>query len=480
MTRVKASHAEERARTMYLIAYDISQYDVTNDQLLFSNQMDSRVQGRSISDYAIKIFYLIPVFTYAATEILICCLWNLVLRLVYGSCSLALDSFCSNFNNGTMTRQVPFKDSQNSRQKVALIKSPICKETTFSQGVKQGNKKDFCRSAKSPETFTSFKKTIKPEEMLQTKAENPNQQSLNTITNTKERTPQLRTKQWVTQEKIWKVDRDIKKDSASFHKNSAAKCQTDAGAEHEKEELLSEEERTTLELEDLGGEESECRREKENYESKEEGGCRSKVCPFSYTSSCEGAKEHKNGLKEPNMSILVSDSSAVLEEQFYSSALVEAHVATDTPEKHCPRSTSFEAGEAQTSSLPEHREKVGIAPACIATTPQCANTIRLADGDTCHIELLPEDLLRDQQSKDAQVTRSITDPYQSQGTLEVRNAKLEPRPINAPHYPIQTESQERVKAKNFWPRLRVNHGILSKIRFMSLRSDLRNDKMPHM
>lgn len=459
---------------MYLTAYDISQYDVTNDQLLFSNQMDSRVRGRSISDYAVKIFYLIPVFTYAATEILICCLWNLVLRLVYGLCSLALDSFCSNFNNGTMTRQVPFKDSQNSRQKVALIKSPICKETTFSQGVKQGNKKDVCRSAKSPETFTSFKKTIKPEEMLQTKAENPNQQSLNTITNTKERTPQLRTKQRVTQEKIWKVDRDIKEDSASFHKNSAAKCQTDAGAEHEKEELLSEEERTTLELEDLGGEESKCRQEKENYESKEEGGCRSKVCPFSYTSSCEGAKEHKNGLKEPKMSILVSDSSVVLEEQFYSSALVEAHIATDTPEKHCPGSTSLEAGEAQTSSLPEHREKVGIAPAC-----ECANTTRLADGDTCHIELLPEDLFRDQQNKYAQVPRSITDPYQSQGTLEVRNAKLEPRPINAPHYPIQTESQERVKAKNFWPRLRVNHGILSKFR-LSLRSDLRNKKMPHM
>jgi len=375
-----------------------------------------------------------------------------------------------------MTRQPPFKDSQNSRQKVALIKSPICKETTFSQGVKQGNKKDFCRSAKSPETFTSFKKTIKPEEMLQTKAENPNQQSLNAITNTKERTPQLGKKQWVTQEKIWKVDRDIKEDSASFHKNSAAKCQTDAEAEHEKEELLSEEERTTLELEDLGGEESECRREKDNYESKEEGGCRSKVCPFSYTNSCEGAKEHKNGLKEPNMSILKSDSSAVLEEQFYSSALVEAHIATDTRARYCPGSTSLEAGEAQTSSLPEHREKVGIAPACIATTPECANTTRLADGDTCHIELLPEDLFRDQQNR---VTRSITDPYQSQGIPEVRNAKLEPRPINAPHYPIQTESQERVKAKNFWPRLRVNHGILSKFR-LSLRSDLRNDKMPHM
>ena len=478
MTRVKASHAEERVRTMYLTANDISQYNVTNDQLLFSNQMDSRVRGRSISDYAVKIFYLIPVFTYAATEVLICCLWNLVLRLVYGLCSLAHDSFCSNFNNGKMTRQVTFKDSQNSRQKVALIKSPICKETTFSQGVKQGNKKDFCRSAKSPETFTSFKKTIKPQEMLQTKVENPNQQSLNTIKNTKERTPQLRTKQWVTQEKIWKVDRDIKEDSASFHKNSAAKCQTHAGAEQEKEELLSEEERTTLELEDLGGEESECRREKENYESKE-GGCRSNVCPFSYTSSCEGAKEHENGLKEPNMSILVSDSSAVLEEQFYSSALVEAHIATDTPEKHCPRSTSLEAGEAQTSSLPEHRDKVGIAPACIATTPECGNTTRLADGDICHIELLPEDLLRDQQNKDAQVTRSITDPYQSQGTLEVRNAKMEPRPMNAPQYPIQTETQERVKAKNYWPRLRVNHGILSKFRFMSLRSDLRNDKMPH-
>jgi len=375
-----------------------------------------------------------------------------------------------------MTRQPPFKDSQNSRQKVALIKSPICKETTFSQGVKQGNKKDFCRSAKSPETFTSFKKTIKPEEMLQTKAENPNQQSLNAITNTKERTPQLGKKQWVTQEKIWKVDRDIKEDNASFHKNSAAKCQTDAEAEHEKEELLSEEERTTLELEDLGGEESECRREKDNYESKEEGGCRSKVCPFSYTNSCEGAKEHKNGLKEPNMSILKSDSSAVLEEQFYSSALVEAHIATDTRARYCPGSTSLEAGEAQTSSLPEHREKVGIAPACIATTPECANTTRLADGDTCHIELLPEDLFRDQQNR---VTRSITDPYQSQGIPEVRNAKLEPRPINAPHYPIQTESQERVKAKNFWPRLRVNHGILSKFR-LSLRSDLRNDKMPHM
>ena len=477
MTRVKASHAEERARTMYLTAYDISQYDVTNDQLLFSNQMDSRVRGRSISDYAVKIFYLIPVFTYAATEVLICCLWNFVLRLVYGLCSLTLDSFCSNFNNGTMTRQVPFKDSQNSRQKVALIKSPICKETTFFQGVKQGNKKDFCRSAKSPETFTSFKK--KPQEMLQTKAENPNQQSLNTITNTKERTPQLRTKQWVTKEKIWKVDRDIKEDSASFHKNSAAKCQTDAGAEHEKEELLSEEERTTLELEDLGGEGSDCRQEKENYESKD-GGCRSKVCHCSYTSSCEGAKEHKHGLKEPNTSILVSDSSTVLEEQFYSSAVVEAHITTDTPEKHCPRSTSLEAGEAQTSSLPEHREKVGIVPACIATTPECATTTRPADGDTCHIELLPEDLLRDQQNKDAQVTRPITDPYQSQGTLEVRNAKLESRPINVPRYPIQTESQERVKAKNVWPRLRVNHGILSKFRFMSLRSDLRNDKMPHM
>jgi len=176
------------------------------------------------------------------------------------------------------------------------------------------------------------------------------------------------------------------------------------------------------------------------------------------------------------MSILKSDSSAVLEEQFYSSALVEAHIATDTRARYCPGSTSLEAGEAQTSSLPEHREKVGIAPACIATTPECANTTRLADGDTCHIELLPEDLFRDQQNR---VTRSITDPYQSQGIPEVRNAKLEPRPINAPHYPIQTESQERVKAKNFWPRLRVNHGILSKFR-LSLRSDLRNDKMPHM
>ena len=452
--------------------------------------MDSRVRGRSISDYVVKIFYLIPVLTYAVTEIIICCLWNLLLRLAYSLCSLALDRVYSNFENGTMTRQVPFKD-KNSRHK-----APTCKETTSSPEVKQANKTGFYRSTKSPETFTSFEKTIESKGRLQTKTESRNQQNPITLKNTKKRTLQLIIKQWAIQEIIWKADRDLKEEGALLHKNSAAKCQTDTGGKHEKEELISGEEISTLELEDLGVEESErrprqekalecsLRVDKETSQSKkEEGSCRPKVCPFSYlnASSCEGAKENAHGLKEANTCILASDRSAVSEEQCCSSVLVKAHAPTDT--LHYSGLTPLEAGGAQTNSLSEHLEAVGVAPACVATKPDCANTTRVADGDTCQTELLLEDLFRDKYNKDAEVSRS--DPHQPQDTFEVRNAKIEqPGKFNAPHYPeVENESQKIqkcVNAKKFWSKHRLNHGKLSRFRFTSLRSVLRNKKMPHM
>lgn len=452
--------------------------------------MDWRVRGRSISDYAVKIFLSIPVLTYAVTEILICCLGNLILRLVHSLCSLAFDRFYSKYENGKITWQVPLKDKY--RRKVALKKAQTYEEKTFS-GVKQASGTDFYRPAESPETFGSFKKTIESKERLQTTVESRNQQNLNTITNTTERSPRLVTKKWVRQEIIWKVDRDIKEDDASLHENSAAKCQTDTGGQHEKEEI------STLALEDHGMEEGEWhpRQEKacecnlrvdtKNCESKEEEHCSSKVCPLSYFNaiSCKSAKENTNGLKEANTSILVSDRSTLSEERCYSSAFVNSPAATGTQAKHSPVSTPLEARGAHISKFPspEHLDTVGVAPACVATTPNCANAARVAEEETSQTELFNsrlEDLFRNKHHKDTEVTRS--DLHQSQGPLKVRNAKMEqPGKFNALHYPeIQNESQKRVKAKNVWSKHRVNNGKRFRFRFMSLRSVLRNNKMPHM
>jgi len=274
--------------------------------------MDSGIRGRSISDYAVKIFLSISVFTYAVTEILICCLWNFILRLAHSFCSLAFDKFYNNFENGRITRQVSFKEKYH--KKVALIKAQTYEETTFS-GRTQASGRDLLRSAESPESFESFKKTIESKERLQTKAESRNQQNPNTITNTKERSPRLITKQWVRQEIIWKVHRDIKEDDASLHENSAVKCQTDTGGQQEKEH------RSMLDLVDYRMEESEwhprqekafecnLRVDKEKCERKEEELCSSKVCPLSYFNhnaiSCRSTKENANGLKEANTSTCV-------------------------------------------------------------------------------------------------------------------------------------------------------------------------------
>ena len=448
--------------------------------------MDSRVRRKSISDYAVKIFHLLPVLAYVVTEILICWLWNLSLRLVYSLCSLAFERFYR------ITRQVPLKDKYY-RQKVALLKATTCKETSFPSGVKKASETDFYRSAESPETLGSFKKTIEAKEILQTKAESGNEQNLNTKTNMKERSPRLITKQWVRQKIIWKMDGDIKEDDPSLHKKSAAKCQTDTGGQHGKEDI------STLDLEDHGMEEREWhpRQEKafqcylrvdtKNCESKEEESCPSKVCPLLYFNaiSCKSTTaENANGLDEANTSILVSGGSTVSEEQSYSNAFVNTPSATGPPEKHCPVSTPLEAGGAQISKLPslEHLVTVCATPACVATTPNCANAARAVHEDTSQHELgnsCGEDLFMDKHNKDAEVTRSGS--HQSQGTLEVRNAKMEkPGKFNAPRYPeIQNESLKRVKAKNVWSKYSVNNRKCSKFRFMSMRLVKKNN-MPHM
>ena len=477
---IRVEPVAQKTRAQFSTARDISQIDVTNDHLLLSNQMDSRVGGRGISDYAVKIFHSIPVLTYAVTEILIYCLWNLSLRLVYSLCSLAFDRFYR------ITRQ----------DKYYRLKAATCKETHFPSGVKQTSETDFNKSAKSPEMFGSFKKTIKPKELRpQTREKSGNQQNLNTITNMKERIPRLITKQWVRQKIMWKMNRDKKKEDASLHKNSAAKCQTDTGGQHEKGDV------STLDLEDHGMEESEWhpRQEKafeynlridtENCKSKEEESCSPKVCPLSYfnTNSCNSTTEKANGLKEANTSILVSDRSTVSEEQCsYSSAFVNTPSATGTPEQHYPASTPLEAGGAQTSKFPslEHLDTVsGVAPACVATTPNCAIAARVVQEETSQTELLNprlEELFTDKHKKDAKVTKS--DPHQSQGTLKLRNGKMEqPGKFNARHYPeIQKESKKRVKPNDFWLKHIVNNGKHSKFRFMSMRLVQRNNKVPHM
>ena len=476
MVRVKPV-AQKNAR-------DLSQNDVTNDQLLLSNQMDSRVRGRSISDYAVKIFHSIPVLTYAVTEILICCLWNLSLRLVYSFCSLAIDRFYR------ITRQ-----DKHYRQQVALLKAATCEKTSFPSGVKETSETDFYRSAESPETFGSFKKTIEPNELRpQTKEESGNQQNQNTMTSMKERLPRLITKQWVRQKIMWKMNRDIKEEDASLHKNSAAKCQTDTGGQHEKEDI------STLDLDDHGMEESErhprqekafecnLRKVPENCESKEEESCSSKVCPLSHFNSisCNSTTENANGLKEANTSILVSDRSTVSEEHCsYSSAFANTPSATGTPEQHCPVSTPLEAGGAQISKFPslEHLDTVKVAPAFVATTPNCANAATVVQEETSRNILLNprlENLFTEKHSKDAEVTKS--DTHQSQGTLKLRSEKMEQHgKYNAPYYPeIQKESQKTVKAKNFWLKHIVNNGTRSKFRFMSMRLVQRNNTMPRM
>lgn len=449
--------------------------------------MDLRVRRKSISDYAVKIFLSIPVFTYTVTEILICYLWNLILRLVYRLCTLAFDRF------SRITRQVPLKDNYY-HQKVALLKARTCKETSFPSGVKKANETDFYRSAESPETLGSIKKTIESKEPRpQTKAASGNQQNPNTKTNMNERSPRLITKQWVKQKIIWKIDRDKKEDDASLHKNSAEKCHTDTGGQHEKEDI------STLDLEDHGMEESDWhpRQEKaleynlkvdtENCESKGEERCSSKVCPVSYFNaiSCKSTTENANGLKEANTSILVSDGSIVSKQHCYSSAFVNTASATGTPEKHSPVSTPLEAGGAQISKLPslEQLDTGCVAAACVAKTPSCVNAARAVQEETSQHELLNshvEDLFMDKHNKDAEVTRSGS--HQSQGTLEIRNAKMEQKgKFNEPHNPkIQHESKKRVKAKNFWSKYRTNYGKCSKFRFMSTRLVQRNSNMPHM
>jgi len=408
-------------------------------------------------------------------------------------CSLAFDKFYSNFENGRIPRQVPLKEKYC--QKVALKKAPTYEDTTFS-GLEQASRGDFYRSAGSPETLESFKKTIESKERLQTTVESRKQQSLNARKNAKERLPTLITKQWVRQEIIWKVHRDIKEDDALLHETSAAKCQTDTGGKQEKEDI------SKLDLVEHRMEESEwhprqakalecnLRVHKENYERTEEEHCSSKVCPVSYFNhnviSCKSTKENANGLKEANTSILVFDRSTVSGEQCYQRTVANSPAATATPAEQCPVSTPLEAGGAPVSKfpLPEHLDTVGIVPACVATTPNCANAARVVEEKTSQTELFNShhrDLFRDKHNKEAEVTRS--DHHQSQGTLDVKDTKMEqPRKFNASNYAeIQNESQKRVEAKNFWSKHRVNYGkCLIRFRFMSLRSVLRNNKMPHM
>lgn len=470
----------QSAGAHYPTARANSQNDVTNDKLQFSKHMDSHVRRRSIFNLAVEIVLLFPFLTYAVTEILVCFFWSLILRLFHDLCSLVLDGFYS----GMKTQQVPLND-ENSRQNDALVKSQLHKETD-SPGAKPARDRDFYSSTKSSEKLSSFKKTSETRNSLQTKEESQTKQSLNTKENKEERTPRLITKQWVTREIIWKVDRDtanIREYEALLHDHS------DAEGKREKKDVYSREEITTPNLEDGGGQASEwdprqentfncnLRADRKDYESKRvKGSCSPhvQVCPLSNLNavSCDSTKENVEGFKQADMSI--SDRSGVSDEKSLAGTLVFSCAATGTPVKHRPVSVTLETGETQASTD-------------TATTSNRANGAKLVQKDTSHTGLSNSPLegpLRDRHTKEAEVTMSATvDSHQSYGTFVVRKAKGcgALGKFNAPHHlGMQSENQKRVKATSSQPKLRTEQVKHPRLRFAraSRRSVLRNSTMP--
>ena len=336
--------------------------------------MDSRVRRRSKSDLAVEILLLIPFLAYAVAEILVCCFWNLILRSFCELGSLLLNGFYRNLENERMTRQVPLKD-KNSPQNVALTISQLHKDQT---SLLQRDK-DFHRSAESPENCAAREK-------LQTK-ENLNRQNVQTKANKDERTlrqrPRLITTKWVTQNTIWKVDRDtvnIIEDDALLHINSAA--ESDSEGKHQKEDAHRKGKIPTHDLEEQkcshGRKESERdpRQQKifgvnrENDDvlfTKSNGvkGCRhSQVCSRSHLNAapCDSTKENVEGFTQANKPI--SDRLGTAEEKSYSNALVISTKDTGTPVivsptvKHCPVPVSLDVRSGAGLMTPDTQDSL--------------------------------------------------------------------------------------------------------------------------
>ena len=447
-------------------------------------------------------------------------------------CSLAFDGFYRD----KKTRQVPLLNDTNSHQNDALIKLQLLKESN-SPWIKPAGDTDFYNSAMSSEKFGSIKETITTTKKVQTNDESQTQQSLNTKENTEERTPRLITKQWVTQEMIWKVDKDtpnIKKDEALLHEHSAANYQSDAQAKHEIEDICSREEISAPDLEDYRGHGSEwdptqentlncdlradrenesnevkgnvCSREEistsnlqdheinesewdprqgnnlncnlgadtENNESREVKG--PEVCRLSNLNdvSCDSARENVKGFKQPN-------KSGAYDEKSHAGTLIVSCAATGTPVRHFPVPATLQMGEIQASEIPSP-ELLDIAPTDIATTSDSANITGQVQEDTYYYTAQTDSLLG--HVKEAEVTMTVTadaDSHQSYDTIAVRKAKgPSSGQFNAPHYlGMQTKNQGRVKTTSSQPK-RTEQVKHSRLRFAraSRRSVLRNNTMP--
>ena len=467
-----------------------SQNDVTNDKLQFSKHMDSRVQRRSIINLAVEFFLLFPFLTYAITEILVCFFWNLTLRLFHHIFSLALDGYYS----GKKTRQVT-PNNYNPCQNEALIKSQLHKESNSPRAT-QASETDICRPAKSSEqNFGSFKKRGKTKkEESQTKE------------NRETRTPRLITKQWVTQEIIWNMDRNtasLNEEGTLLHACSAAKCQSDAVGKHD---VYSREEISTPDLADSGRKDSEWGLRKENAficnlhvragmedcESKElKGSCHPQVCSLSNlnAASSDSRMENVRGLTQANMPI--SDCSGVSEEKSHAGTQVISSAATGSPVEHRPTGTpaeyrplptALQTGQASGSKF-QSTETLNITPTNTDTTPNRVNVTRLVQEGSPHTDSLTRGPPEDRRIKEeVSVTTNAVGPHESYGTLVVRKAKgkSSEKLSVLQHLGLRNENQSRVKATSSQPKLRTEHVKHSRLRFARApsRSVLRNIRMP--
>ena len=453
--------------------------------------MDSRVQRRNIINLAVEFFLLVPFLTYAITEILVCFFWNLILRLFHNMFSLPLHGFYS----GKKTWQVtPHND--NSCQNEALIKSQLHKESNSPRAT-QASETDICRPVKSSEqNCGSFKKRGKTKkEESQTKE------------NRETRTPRLITKQWVTQEIIWNMDRNtasLNEEGTLLHECSVAKCQSDAVGKHD--DVCSTEEISTPDLVDSGRKDSEWGLRKENTficnlhvragmedcESKElKESCHPQVSSLSNLNavSCDSTKENITGFTQANMPI--SDCSGVSEEKSHAGNAVISSAATGSsvehrptgpPVEHRPLPAALQTGEASGSKFPS-TATLHITPTNTATTSNRANATRLVKEGSPHTDSLTRGPPEDRRVKEeVSVTTNSVGPHETYGTLLVRKAKgKSSEKLNVLHHlGMRNENQRKVKATSSQPKLRTEHVKHSRLRFARVpsRSALRNSRMP--
>ena len=203
--------------------------------------MDLMKPRRSFFDHVIEILLLTTVLAYAVTEILVCFLWNLALRIQQELCSLVSQGFQGSCKHGKLLRND--NNSQNYKTKPVTAHLPKADKSIFTNQstkleteIKPGCDAESCWPLRS-EAFRCRKKMNAAEDGSKTKDEHFNLQGAKTKAGKNERTekPRLMATQWVIHKNVYKVgENGVNKKDALSHRNSNTHRQSDSEGGNEK------------------------------------------------------------------------------------------------------------------------------------------------------------------------------------------------------------------------------------------------------